>query len=94
MTGTVHALLPPSPEPPAPPQPPPRVSRLLCSFRLLSGLLVLPLPVFPKVAAVGLFISGGNQGGEGGCPGAELGRAECVFTISGVGAGLYTQSLK
>ena len=45
---------------PAPPQPPPRVSRLLCSFRLLSGLLVLPLPVFPKVAAVGLFISGGN----------------------------------
>ena len=55
---------------------------------------MLPLPVFPEVAAVRLFISGGNQGGEGGCPGAELGRAECVFTISGVGAGLYTQSLK
>lgn len=89
----MHALLPPGPEPPAPPQPPLRVCRLLCSFRLLSGLLVLPLPIFPEVAAVRLFISGGNQDGEGGCPGAELGRAEYVITISGVGAGLYTQSL-
>ena len=61
VTARVHALLPPGPEPPAPPQPPLRVCRLLCSFRLLSGLLVLPLPIFPEVAAVRLFISGGNH---------------------------------
>lgn len=90
----MHALLPPSPEPPAPPQPPFRVCRLLYGFPSLSGLFALPLPVLPEVAAVPLFISGGHQDGEGGCPGAELWRAESGITVSGVGAGLHTQSLR
>ena len=47
----------------------------------------LPLPVLPEVAAVPLFIPGGHQDGVGGCPGAELGRAESGITVSGVGAG-------
>ena len=84
---------PPGPEPPSPAQPPLRVCRLPFGFPSLSGLLALALPVLPEVAAARLFISGGNQDGEGGRPRAELGRAEYAITASGVGAGLYTPSL-